>query len=139
MSKKLGLGTALSVQHPTTSYGAIGQIRGLRTGEAKGSKKESTTLDTTGAFHTYLFGLIDAGEATFDVVYDPGSNSHKYLSSLLKARAAKNWKVTYPTTAFPAKTFSAAVIGMGEEIPLDDLIMCSVTLGKTGDAGFTST
>lgn len=137
MGKYVGIGTTLSV---STSSGtlAIAQIRSMSQTESTATEIDLSTLDSSGAFREYKAGLLDPGGLTMDLAYDPTATSHQRLVTYYKARANKTWTITYATTDTNAHSFEAFVAGVGNEIPLDDLISCGITLRKSGDFGFSS-
>lgn len=68
---------------------------------------EITDLDSTAK--EYLQGLIDYGEATFDINYDPADTSHQALEADLAAGTTSEWLIGFSdgTTAAPTVTASS--------------------------------
>lgn len=137
MGKFVGIGTTLSVSSSSGSL-TIGQIRSISNTESTATEVDLSTLDSTGSFRNFKPGLLDPGGLTMDLVYDPGLSSHQRLYTYYKARTLKTWTVTYSTSGANTHSFEAFISGIGNEIPLDDLISASVSLRKSGDAGFSS-
>ncbi len=132
MGKKIGLTTTIA-----TSTGTIAQVRGISGPGASGDAVDTTTLDVSGRYRTFIGGLVDGGEVTLDLVYDTESAGHKALAIRLTSQDTTAWTITYPTT-FSAQSFSGFVTGLSAETPLDDLITAQCTIKITGSPGFSS-
>lgn len=140
MTKGIGFGTSIST---TTSTGTltIGQIRSISGPGTDTNDVDSTTLDSTTNYRTFIPGLIDGGELTLELAYGPDVVSHQILNGRHNSRSINTYTITHGTTAWTSKTqaLSAYVKGLGQEIPLDDLVTCAVTFKVTGIAGFATT
>ena len=136
MAKRIGYGVTLET---TTSTGvlSIAYIRSISGPNADINDVETTTLDSTGGFRTFIAGLIDGGEVTAELIYDPSVESHKTLGTRFKARTLATYTITDPSTT-AGSAFSAYVKSMGREIPLDDVITCSVGFKVSGNPGYTT-
>ena len=136
MAKRIGYGVTLET---TTSTGtlSIAYCRNIDGPSADINDVDTTTLDSTGGFRTFIAGLIDGGEVTTELMYDPTVESHKTLGTRFKARTLHTWTITDPTTA-AGSAFSGYIKSMSRAIPLDDVVTCSVTFKVSGNPGYTS-
>lgn len=136
MAKRIGYGVTLET---TTSTGvlSIGYIRSISGPSAAINDVDTTTLDSTGGFRTFIPGLIDGGEVTCDMLYDPSIESHKTLGTRFKARTSATYTITDPSTTAGA-AFTGYIKGLSREIPLDDVITCSVTFKVSGNPGYAT-
>lgn len=134
MTKSIGLTTIIA----SSTSGTIAQVRGISGPSASGDSVDTTTLDVSGRYRTFIGGLVDGGEVTLDLVYDVDNAGHKFLAQRLTDQVTKVYTITYPTTFTATQSFSAFVSGLSAETPLDDLITAQATLKITGTPGFSS-
>lgn len=138
MTKTIGYGSALSVT-TTTGETLIAQIRSISGPGVQADDVDTTTLDSSSNYRTFAAGLLNAGEVTAQLVYDPSNLTHQRLNTYMNARSSKTFKAYHGSTTGVAETFTAYVKGMGREIPLDDLITCDATFKVSGSAGYSTT
>ena len=136
MAKGIGYGSELSVAS-TTGTLEVGQIRSISGPDSEYDDVDTTTLDSSTNFRTFVAGLADPGVVTIELVADPTLTSHTRLSTYHEAGSIKVWTISHPTSA-NTQAFSGYVKSIGQEIPLDDLITRSVSFKVTGDPGWTS-
>ncbi len=143
VSKRIGLGVTLSVDVTGgTSFSLIGAVvDGISEGEAKADMVDTSIL--ADIFKTKSKSQVDPGEVTLTIAYDPDEGSSTGFKLLLASvnAVAPNWKISYPsgtlgTGSITYKTFFAHHSGMGRETKKDGMIVCAITLTKTGDPGF---
>jgi len=137
MVKKIGFGTSLAVTS-TTGQLTIGQIRTLTPPGTDATDVDTTTLDSSSNFRTFVSGPIDPGEVTFELAYDPSTLAHQRLSQYHNALNVKTFTIDYAST-FGTQAFSAYIKSLGAEVPLDDLITQSVTLKVSGLPAYATT
>ena len=131
--KKIGFTTTIA----SSTSGTIASVRSISGPNASGDSVDTTTLDSTSRYRTFIGALVDGGEVTFDLIYDTEEPSHQTLAQFLSSQDTKSWTITYPST-FTAQTFSGHVTGLGAETPLDDVITQPVTIKVSGTPGFSS-
>lgn len=136
MAKAIGFGSELSVAS-TTGTLDIGQIRSISGPDSEYDDVDTTTLDSSTNFRTFIPGLADPGALTIELVADPTLASHSRLSTYFEAGSLKTYTVSHATSA-NTQSFSAYVKSIGQEIPLDDLVTRSVVFKVSGDPGWTS-
>lgn len=137
MAKTIGYGSILTVT-TTTAATEVGQIRNISGPGVSGNDVDTTCLDSSTNYRTFSSGLLDAGEVTFGVVYDPANVSHKRLTYYMGQRSEKTFIVYHGSSTGDTDQFQAYVKGMSREIPLDDLITCDITLKVSGIPGYTT-
>lgn len=136
MAKNIGYGSELSVAS-TTGTLDIGQIRSISGPDSEYDDVDTTTLDSSTNFRTFIPGLADPGVVTIEVVSDWTLTAQSRLRTYFEAGTAKTYTISHPTSA-NTQSFSAYVKSIGQEIPLDDLIMSTYSFKLSGDAGWTS-
>lgn len=138
MSKIFGYGSVLQVT-TTTGDLAIGQVTNISGPGTDAADVDTTTMDSSSNFRTFVSGLIDPGELAISVMYDPGLVSHKRLAYYHGQRSTKVFKLYHGTTAAGDEdTFSAHIKSLGREIPMDNVITCDFTVRVTGKPGYTT-
>lgn len=137
MSKTVGYRSLLCVT-TTTGLTEIGQIRNISGPGVSANDIDTTTLDSSSNYRTYACGLLDPGEVTFGVVYDPTMTTHKRLAYYMGQKTAKTFTVYHGSSTGDTDAFSAYVKSMSREIPMDDVISCDYTLKVSGKPAYTS-
>lgn len=122
----------------TTSTGEIAQLRNITGPGVDFGDVDTTTMDSSTNYRTFVPGLGDAGEVTLSMVYDPAHASHKILAEAAVNRTTKVWTIYHGSSTNDTDTFSGYVKGISREIPLDDLITADVTIKVTGLPGYTT-
>lgn len=131
MGKAIGFGTALK-----KGATALGQIIEISREASEAGEVETTTLDASDRFETYIAGLINPGSVKLKLAYDPSDTNLKAWMAEHEAGGSTTYSIVYPNAV--TQTFSAFVKSVGAEIPLKDLMTCDVTLKISGDPGWTT-
>lgn len=97
-----------------------------------------TTMDSPDQYREFIGGLLDGGEVTFDVIYDPVDPTIEPVAGLLSelalvsGQAATNWQLVFSDPASTTWAFPAIVTGVEPAEAIDDKVMLSVTLKVSG-------
>ena len=132
MAAKIGLGTVVAYESVTPgTYTTVGEVF-----DFSGTSTSMDTVDATDFSHTdghrrFLAGLIDAGEITFTLNFDPALTVYGTIDTFYKARTAKNWKFSYAGSTVNT-IVSALVTGIGRAVPMDDKMTMEVSLKVSG-------
>jgi len=130
--------TVLSVKDAgeSGSYVPIAKVRDVKGPGLKLDTEEVTTYDSNG-WKEYEGTLIDGGEVSFELEYDPSlathsgqTNNANGLAAMLIARAPRDFKVTFPDAA--EVTFTALVTEFEPEAPVGGTRKASVKMQVTG-------
>jgi hypothetical protein len=140
MAKTIGYGSVLLVCSTSngTTENKIAAVRSISGPGVSGNDVDTTTLDSSSNFRTFTPGLLDPGELTISMIYDPTDVGHKRLTRYMGSRINANFKVCETSTAGTVQSFSGYVKGMSREIPMDDVITCDVTIKVSGLPGYTT-
>lgn len=122
----------------TTGLHEIGQIKNITGPGVSGNDVDTTCMDSTSNYRTFVSGLLDPGEVSFGCVYDSTSISHSRLAFYMGQRSSKTFTVYHGSSDGDTDAFTAHVKGMSREIPMDDLISCDFTLKVTGKPAYTT-
>lgn len=133
MAEYSGFAGKLQVQEGT--FQEIAQVRDIN--------GPAVSVDAIDASHSgsgwkkYLPGLIDGGEVTFDIAYDPDLATHSATAApglpyYQIQRSVKTYKVLFPDTTPASASFSAFVTKFTPKAPYAGLLTADVTLKLTG-------
>ena len=137
MTKYFGYGAVLQVT-TTTGDAAIGQVTNISGPGVDFADVDTTTMDSSSNYRTFVPGLGDPGEVTFSVMYDPAAVPHKRLAYYMGQRQVKSFKLYHGTTSADEDAFSAYVKSLGREIPMDGMITADITLKLSGKPGYST-
>jgi predicted secreted protein len=96
---------------------------------------EVTCHTSTGGWKEFIGGLLDGGEVSFDINYDPVGATHNASTGLIAdmvARTVRNFQLVFPDTGSTTWSFAALVTAFEPSEPIDDKLAASVTLKLTG-------
>lgn len=128
-------GTLLKVgdgNSPQTFY-TIAGVRDID-GPSASVDEEETTSHSTGSPHrTFAPTLIDDGEISFEILYQPQHPTHSLTSTyglefLFQNRIVRAFRITVPDPSLTTREFDGFVKEFGEEYPVDGLILRQVTI-----------
>lgn len=95
-----------------------------------------TTIDSTdldSSWRTFIGGLKDGGDCTFDIAYDPSDASHIALEVDIDG-AEKDVSIAWSDST--TCTFNAIITSFAPSAALDDKLTCSVGMKITGAVTF---
>lgn len=137
MAKYTGTGVTLAIEIASV-YTVVAQVRDIAGPNQSADVIETTSRDNANLYKTYLAGLRDGGEVTFDLVYDPDIVTHSAtaaggLVKLLQDGTVNNFRLSFPDAA-PATTvtFSGLVTAFAPKAPMNDALTADVTLKVSG-------
>lgn len=122
------MGTTL--KKGTTAIASLTSIDGL---SVSADNIESTTLDTTGGYRTFVGSLKDAGELSISGYFS--YTAHSTILADFEAGTANSYTIEFPdkgTTSGTKWTFTAIVTAFSTSAGLEDLVSCDATLKITG-------
>jgi hypothetical protein len=132
MAAKIGLGTIVAYESVTPgTYTTVGEVFDFSGTSSSMDTVDSTDFSNTDGHRRFIAGLIDAGEITFTLNYDPALTVYGAIDTLYKARTHKNWKFTYAGSTVNT-IVSALITGLGRAVPMDDKMSMEVSLKISG-------
>ncbi len=143
MAKQIGHYTSLQWSTGGAYY-PVAYIRSIDGPAVSGDEVEATTMDTTGNYREYIPSLIDPGELSCEIVWDPsvnttdGGDSHIRLTDMQSSREIVDWKVVLPTTTNTV-SFSGWVKDFQPSFIVDDLITANLTVRATSSITWPTT
>ena len=105
----------------------IGNVAGITPPQPTRDVAEVDELNPTDEIKRKLLGLIDMGEASFTINYDP--TSHSAIETAFYNGTKQKCKITYPAPISKSVSFDAYVTGFApQEIASGDVMQAEVTL-----------
>jgi len=137
MAEYAGYLTKLEKLDPPSTWEEVAQIRDLSGPAAEADQIEASHRGSR--WRKYVAGMVDGGEVSFDVVFDPDHGSHDptvagSMYDLLESGEVQQYRITFPgqAGATTTATFDAFVSGFEVTSPLEDAITADLTLKITG-------
>jgi len=130
--------TVLSVKQlgDDGTYVPIAKVRDVKGPGLKLDTEDVTTYDSNG-WKEYEGTLIDGGEVSFELEYDPALSTHsgqqsntEGLPAMLAARQPRDFKITFPDSA--EVLFKALVTEFEPDAPTGGTRKASVKMQVTG-------
>jgi predicted secreted protein len=131
MAAKTGLGMTLAYESATPgTYTAIGELYDVEGNEITVETVDVTNHSHTDGYRRFIAAMIDGGEISATLAFDPALTVYAALKTIIETRAAKNWKVTYPGGSNTIA--SGLLIALGRATPMDDRMECSIGIKISG-------
>lgn len=129
-------GFAVVLQRSISSvFTTIAQLRDMTGPTISRSTSDVTNKDSTDRWREFITGLVDAGEVTFNIVFNPDATTHATLIADLVSQTAQAWKILTDTD--DTATFSGFVTGFTLTAPLDGEHSADLTIKITGAVTFS--
>ena len=90
---------------------------------------DATHFQSPNRYREYIPGLTDAGEASFEMNYVPGSPTDRFLTSIKGKRLIA--RLTFPNGV--QIIFMASRGGYEKDVPIDDKMTATLTLKVSGE------
>jgi hypothetical protein len=117
---------------PTEAFTALAEVRSISGPSTKVNMIDTSSL-TSGVWERQVPGRITPGSISFDMAFMPEETGHITLTTTMKARTRKNYKVVFPTTPVWELSFSGYVAGCELSFPGDDVITAAVEFAIDGE------
>lgn len=92
---------------------------------------DTTTLQST-AREFGLQGLLDNGQVTADMLFDPAHAQHTGMLTDREAGTARNFRITFTDSPQSVWTFSALVVSLPATFGIDEAVQGTLTLKVNG-------
>ena len=100
--------------------------------------EDVTTHDQATAWEEVVGTILRSGEATLDLVFDPGETTHAGILAGLVGKAAEAFELKFPDASQTMWEFDAFVTGFEPGAPVDGALTASVTVKLTGEVTLDS-
>jgi len=126
-----GVGTRLRRWNTVTfAWDSIAYVKSI-TGPSKTKAFiDTTALDTTGGYRTFISGFRDAGQLTLNMLFE--RDAYELMNTDFESDVAQDFQIVLPDDDNTSLTFSGLVTELPLTIPTDDAITADVTIKITG-------
>lgn len=136
-----GLGTQLQAGDGADpeNFLTIAEVRSISGPTFTTDILDVTSHESQGGVREFKAGLIDPGELTFDLAFQPGEITHGIKAGLqrdLLTRRVTNYHLVFPPGIGFTWQFFGIVTGLPLNFPIDEVITASVTVKITGLPNF---
>jgi predicted secreted protein len=119
-----------------STYAAIGEVNSITGPNMSREFIDTTALDTSGGYRTFIPSFRDGGEITLDVNFER-DNYIDFKDDFESADGAY-YQIVFPDTGSTTFEFFGYVTSLGNSIPKDDKIIVSVTIKISGQVTVSS-
>lgn len=130
----LGYGSTYRIWDSTAAPAAlveIGEVFNITPPGGTADRVDATHMKSPGRRREYIAGLIDSGEASFEINYVPGSATDLLLRRLNASGEIVEHQIEFPNGT--TVTFDAAITGYEKSVPLDDRMTATITVAPSGE------
>jgi predicted secreted protein len=128
---RIGYGTKYGVRRSGGPLVQIAEVINVTPGEATADRIDATHMLSPGRRREYISGLIDNGEASFEINWVPGNATDELLRDLMASGEVADHLITFPNGV--TVEFEAAVTGFSKAIPIDDRMTATITVAVSGE------
>jgi predicted secreted protein len=132
----LGYGSVFEIVSDSSPdlYVALSEVKSITPPSADVDQVEVTHMQSPNRYREFISGLIDGGEASFEMNFIPGSTSDDRIFELLSLPVGqsrrRSCRISFPNGV--TWTFDGEVTGYEPTVPFDDAMTATVTLKVTG-------
>jgi hypothetical protein len=115
----------------TPEFFEIGDVISITPGEATADRVEATHMQSPGKRREYISGMIDSGEATFEINWHPGNATDVFLRDLFTSGEVRTHRIEFPNGV--SVEFDGSLLGFSKTIPIDDRMTATITVAVSGE------
>jgi predicted secreted protein len=108
----------------------VAEVINVTPGEATADRIDATHMQSPNRRREYISGLIDSGEASFEINYVPGNATDERLRTLFESGDVVDHRIVFPNGV--SVTYEASIIGFSKSIPIDDRMTATITVAVSG-------
>jgi predicted secreted protein len=117
---------------PPETFTNVSEVVSFEPPDAQADDIEVTHFESPGGYKEYIRGMLDAGEASFSINWDPtGRATHAQIRTDKNSGLAHNYRFVLPGS-IETITFPAYVKGLKRNVEPNGAITADVTLKVTG-------
>lgn len=120
---------------PTEAFATIAEVKDIKGWSASVSTEETTHQGSSAA--EFVAGVLDYGEVSFDVNFDPAGVTHDGLYDDLVAKVKRNFKLVMTDSGAAEYAFSAYITKFELNAPVKGALTASLTLKISGAVTLT--
>lgn len=129
----IGYQTKYSIRATAESSSAltpIAEVINVTPGEATADRIDATHMQSPNRRREYISGLIDNGEASFEINWVPGSTTDEFIRDLFESGETRDHQIEFPNGV--TVTYEASIIGYSKAVPIDDRMTATITVAVSG-------
>lgn len=131
MAQMIGKGTVLKTSGATTTLAAVAQVLDISMSGQESETYESTTLDGSTGKSYAVTGFSEGGSLDFTCFFDASLAGHQVFTDTIATPAELTGSVTW-TGNTTEVTFTAAGVGFGADVAMNDGVKANISLKLTG-------
>jgi predicted secreted protein len=116
-------------------FTTVGEATNISGPELERETIDVTSHDSPDRFREWVGGLVDGGEVTFEVNWDPAI--HVPLQDDFDDPLPRNYQIVLPTVPGGTFAFAGFITGMSHEFPHDGKMAAEFTFKISGKPVFT--
>lgn len=128
-------GTLLKLHDGAATYTTIAEVMDLSGPGVSVDSIEYTSHDSPSKTREFGPGLIDSGEISFTIIFQPAIATHGNsagIVNIMKNRTVRLWQIIFPDGGGTIYGFSAFVTAFEPKEPIDDKLTADITLKIAG-------
>jgi len=110
----------------------IAQVRSISGPGLSMDTIDVTSHDSTGAWREFVAGLIDGGEFSLELIFDPDNTGHANLRTDLTSRTSNTYDIRFVDPTPQIWSFTGFVTAFAPEASADGDLVANVTVKTTG-------
>lgn len=130
----IGYGTTYEIKDPRLTPAAfveLAEVKNVTPGATTVDRVEATHMKSPGRRREYVAGLVDSGEASFEINWIPGNETDELIVHLMNSGATVDHRITFQSGK--RVTFEAQITGYERDAQMDDVMTATVTVSVSGD------
>jgi len=130
---RIGWGAQLWLDAANGTLTQLGEITSISLPNPQVADVEATHFTSPNRRREYIAGLIEDGEGTFEMNYDPNSATDQLIRAALADGVARSYKIVVPDSSVNWEiTGECLVKGYERSVPIDDRMTATLTVRFTG-------
>ena len=129
----IGWGAEFHLDDASGVLTELGEITAITLPNPQVADVEATHFKSPNRRREYIAGLIEDGEGTFEMNYDPASATDVIIRAAIADGVTRSYKIVVPdTTADWEVSGDCIVKGYERNVPIDDRMTATLTVRFTG-------
>jgi len=124
-----GVGTVFN-RWTGSAWAAIAYVRSISGPTKTRAFIDTTALDTSGGYRTFIAGFRDGGQITLNMLFD--RDGYELMNTDFESDTAVNYQIHLPDTDETTFTFEGLVTELPLNVPTDDAVTADVTIKISG-------
>lgn len=129
----IGWGAAFWLANASATLTELAEITAITPPSPKIADVEATHFKSPNRRREYIAGLIEDGEGSFEMNYNPGSATDVLIRAALEDGVIRAYKMVIPDGAATWEVVGTCIVkSYDRKIPMDDRMMATLSVRFTG-------